>query len=70
MLATKIRKLCRERQTSVAILEEQTGIGKNSIYEWDKSSPSVDKVKRVADYFRVTVDELLREEDSDAEGTS
>jgi transcriptional regulator with XRE-family HTH domain len=47
----------------VAILEEQTGIGKNSIYEWDKSNPSVDKVKRVADYFRVTVDELLREED-------
>ena len=69
MLATKIRKLCRERQISVAILEEQTGIGKNSVYEWDKSNPSVDKVKRVADYFRVTVDELLREEDIDAEGT-
>lgn len=65
MLATKIRKLCREKNISVSTLEEKTELGKNSIYDWDKSVPSVDKVKRVADYFGTTVDDLLREEADD-----
>lgn len=62
MIVPKIRALCKERKVSMAVLEKSTGIGKNSIYDWDRSVPAVDKVKRVADYFGVTVDELLREE--------
>lgn len=62
MLATKIRALCRERKISVAQLEEKTDIGKNSIYDWNRVNPAVDKVKRVADFFGITVDELLKED--------
>lgn len=70
MLATKIRALCRERKISVAQLEEKTEIGKNSIYDWNRVNPSVDKVKRVADVLGVSIDELLREEPDDAKGAT
>ena len=57
----KIKSLAQERKITLKQLEEACGIGQKSIYNWDKSVPAVDKVKRVADYFGVTVDELVRE---------
>lgn len=61
MLA-KIKELCAQHGTSLSKVEEACGIGSNSMHKWDRHTPSVDKVKRVADYFGVSVDELLKEE--------
>lgn len=55
-----IKALCRERNVTLADVERACGLGKKSIYAWGTSTPSVDRVKLVADYFGVTVDELLR----------
>ena len=57
---TKIRSLCKEKKISVRELEHEAGVGSNTISKWDVVSPSVDKVKRVADRLGVTVDELLK----------
>lgn len=54
----QIRKLCKQRQISVGELEEKAGIAQRTICRWDKSSPSIDKVIKVADYLGVTLDEL------------
>lgn len=62
MLLDKIRDLCAKNNVSVAQLEEGAGLGKKTVFRWNKVSPSSDKLKRVADYFGVTVDELLKEE--------
>lgn len=64
MLATKIRSLCRERGISITDLEKKADLGKNTIYYWNDIEPGVEKVKRVADVLGVTVDELLREEET------
>ena len=59
-----IKKLCRDRDISIKDLERETGIGTNSIYKWDKTSPSVNSVALVARYFDVSVDFLIGMEES------
>lgn len=60
MLLKNIRRLCSEKQVSIAKLEREAGIGNGTIGRWDVSSPSIDNVQKVAEYFGVTVDELIR----------
>ncbi len=57
----KIRQLCTQRNMSITKLEEIMGFGNSTISKWKNSSPSVDKLKKVADYFGVTVDSLIDE---------
>lgn len=47
---------------TIKALEEICNLGNGTIRRWDKNSPSLDKVKRVASFFGVTLDELTREE--------
>ena len=62
MIFTNVSKLCKQRGISIAKLERETGLGNATIRGWETSSPTVDKLKAVADYFNVTVDELLSEQ--------
>ena len=50
-----------KNKISIAKLDRDTGLGNATIRGWARSSPTVDKLKAVADYFGVTVDELLQE---------
>lgn len=61
MLLDNIRLLAKKAGVSMAEVETKAGLGKKTIWRWAKVSPSADKLKRVSDYFGVTVDELLRE---------
>ena len=51
--------MCVKKGISIAKLEKETGIGNGTIGRWDKSSPTVEKIKKVADYFGVSVDALI-----------
>lgn len=44
---------------SINRLEKESGVTRGSIAKWDDHAPSYDKLKKVADYFGVTVDFLL-----------
>lgn len=57
----KIESLCRKQKISVTALEAKLGFGRCTILKWKKSSPTVDKLKKVADYFGVSIEELLTE---------
>ena len=59
MLLQNIVSLCNERGITLAEAERSSGIAKGTMCRWGKNTPSVDKVKAVADFFGVTVDELL-----------
>lgn len=61
MICANISCRCREKGISIAKLERELGIGNGTIARWSKSSPRVETIKLVADYFGCTVDELLRE---------
>ena len=62
MIVENIRKLCRKQGITITELERTLGLGNGTIARWDSSSPSVIRVKVVADHFGVTVDSLLRQE--------
>lgn len=60
VLYQRIKELCSEKGISVNKLEIDLGVGLSSIQKWKSiSSPSVDKVIKVATYFDVSVDYLL-----------
>lgn len=59
MIFQNIVDLCWSHHISVARLERECGLGNATIRGWEKSSPTVEKLKRVADYFGVTVDSLI-----------
>lgn len=64
MILQNIRVLCTKRNISLTKLEQDIGLSNGVIGKWKESSPSVANLKKVADYFGVTVDELLREEEA------
>ncbi len=55
----RIQLLCEENNITVSKLEVELGLGKGTLYKWNKSSPNSDKLSQVADYFNVSVDWLL-----------
>lgn len=61
MIYTNISNLCRDKGISIAKLERELGFGNSTVRGWANSSPTVEKLKAVADYFGVTVDDLLAE---------
>ena len=54
-----INTLCLENKITFAKLERTIGLSNGSISKWSRSSPSVNNVQKVADYFNVSVDFLL-----------
>lgn len=62
MIVNNIRALCEQRNMTIAALEREVGIANGVIGGWKKHAPRLDKAKAVADYFGVTVDDLLRAE--------
>lgn len=61
MIYEQVMRLCAEKKVSVAKLERETGLGNGTIGRWVKSSPSVENAKKVAEFFGVTLDELIKE---------
>lgn len=63
MIYVNISNLCRDRGISISRLEKEMGFGNATIRGWATSSPTVEKLKAVADYFQVTVDELINDKE-------
>lgn len=58
-LVEKIKKLADEHNTTFAEIERKIDISNGQIRRWDNSSPKVENIQKVADYFDVSVDYLL-----------
>ena len=67
MLLKNIARLCKEKGISIAKLERETGISNGTIGRWNASSPKVDNLKTVADFFGVSMDSLLTAHDDTAQ---
>ena len=59
MIYKNVSELCKKEGISIAKLERDLGIGNGTIGRWGKSAPTIDNIKKVADYFDVKVDELI-----------
>lgn len=60
MVLENITRLCKENNVSIARLERDTEIGNGTISRWETSSPTLENAKKVADYFNVSVDDLIK----------
>ena len=60
-------KGCEKNKISISKLENECGLGNATIKGWKNSSPTVETIKKVADYFNVTVDELIAEKGENEE---
>lgn len=64
ILYDRIKELCQEHNISISKLESTLEFGNSSIKKWGKTtSPSIDKIIKVATYFGVSVDYLLGKTD-------
>jgi len=59
MLYDNILILCGKTGISIAKLERETDLGNGTVRRWKKSTPTAQTLKRVADYFGVSMDGLL-----------
>lgn len=58
----RVQALCADHNISIARLERETGLGNATVRGWQKYSPSVETIRKVADYFGCTVDDLIKED--------
>lgn len=59
MLVKTIRELCQSKSIAISQLETDLEFGAGLISRWTKSSPSIDKIVDIADYFNVSLDEVV-----------
>ena len=70
-LYERIKELCHRRGITITKLEADLDFGHSSIKKWKStSSPSIDKVIKVATYFDVSVDYLLGQTNIESSITS
>lgn len=58
-LIDNIRNLCKKNKVSISKLESDLFLSPGLISRWNKNTPSLDKVADIADYFGVSIDELI-----------
>ena len=55
----RIKDLCSKKNINIALLERKLNFGNGTIRKWDNSPPSVEKFKKVADYFNISMEFLM-----------
>lgn len=58
-LHSRIVSLAQARNISIRQLERESGLSIGTIKSWNKTSPSIDKIEKIADYLDVSADFLL-----------
>lgn len=54
----RIKMLCKREGISVSALEKKLGLSVSTITKWQVSSPKIDSIIPVAQYFNVSIDFL------------
>ena len=55
----RIKELCRIRNIYMNMLEQELGFGKGYLSKLGQSTPNTAKIKKIADYFGVSLDYLM-----------
>ena len=61
MIYEKVKKLCKQKKISIYRLEKDLNFSASTIVKWKKSIPAADKLKAVADYLHVSIEDLLED---------
>lgn len=58
-LKENIKRIAKEKGIKIMKMERDLGFSAHYISKWDKYNPSIDKVIAVADYMKVSLDEIV-----------
>jgi transcriptional regulator with XRE-family HTH domain len=61
-LVDRIKILCIKHGTNLSRLELEVGLGSGTVSRWVTVSPTCENIRKVADYFGVTIDSLVKGE--------
>ena len=61
VILQRVESLCKEKGISISRLEKDCSIGNATIKRWDESAPRIDTLKKVADYFGVSIEYFLKQ---------
>ena len=64
-LLDRVKQLCISKNISQSKLETEIGISRGASYKWKSSSPSMEILKKLADYFNVSVEYLITGEEKE-----
>lgn len=59
LLVKTIKAICEKNNITVSQLEKELKFSPSLISRWNKTSPSLDKIVAIADYFHVSLDEVV-----------
>ncbi len=59
LIVNSIKKLCDKNNIPIGQFEKEAGLSKGLISKWKEKPPSLDKIVAIADYFNVSVDEVI-----------
>lgn len=62
MIYETIKALCKSKGITVSKAEADMGYSRSTLCKIDKNKPSIEKLKKIADYFGVSVEYLTAEE--------
>lgn len=58
-IVESIKKLCKNSNIPVSQLEKEVGLSQGLVSKWMNTTPSLDKIIDIADYFNVSLDEVV-----------
>ena len=59
LIYDKIKEICKSKGISVASVEKEAGLSNGTISKWKKSTPTHDRLEKLAGYFGVTSKYLM-----------
>ena len=59
MLYDAIKALCQKKGVTVGALEKELRFSNGLVSKWNESEPTVGNAKKVADFFAISLEELL-----------
>ncbi len=58
-IVNSIRSICKEHNITITKLEETLGMSQGLISRWSKSDPSLSKIIDIAEYFNISLDDVV-----------
>ena len=64
-IVNSIKRVCKENNITVGQLEKSIGLSQGLVSKWINTNPSLDKVVDIADYFHISLDEVIGRDEND-----
>lgn len=69
-LKERIQELCKKKKVSMNKVETDLGFGKGYISKLGKSTPNIAKIRQIAEYFQVSVNDLICDQEPPMGGST